>query len=230
MKKLGAKKLTLLAGVVFIIVVSMIIWVVLKPQPTVVGIGETLKLNSNEPIGLKDKLLNYYAGLGFDGTMELTVSTATLYDSYFAVGLKKEDIRGEISDFQGLSFLLLDCRLKNENAAALTPEDKDFNISLLSLCQKQRFDGYNTLGGGASSSERLTYSSEANYFSLYQKKMEKGSATDPYFHYNLKQGETMNFELGFFVKKEDYENKNYILNIGNSSMYKYGVALTGETK
>lgn len=215
------KKIIIGVAVVFILGIVTIA-VINIPRPTIVEMGQPLILSSEEDENTKG-LLNYSTALAFDGTMELTLLNYRLYDSCNDAGIKKEDMSSYQSEFSkqpGVKFLLLDLKLRNIDCP-----DGEYNMAFLTLGEKSHFEGLAALGWTPSAAESSPYDARYAYFSKHA--VDDPAANSPvsvYNHFNLKKGESMDYQLGFYVSEESVEH--LILCATSSPCYKYGIRLS----
>lgn len=149
------------------------------------SMGETLVMDADaEEAALDKNDFPYSAGFGFSGTMELRVLSATLFDSPEDAGIATEILPPWWQDMKDEPFLLIEVELKNVNATDTWDEEHQerFNISFLGLPDQ----------------------GEIPYFSGTP---ENADPIKEAWNFDLPQGETRTFLLGFFVAPDNLPDR-----------------------
>lgn len=206
---MSKKRKSKIAVFIVIIVLVLIFVRFLLNKPMIVQMGEVLRLDSEKD--MKDKKFFLTPAYFYhEGVMEFTVINAELYNTFEEVGYVFEHINKPVPKDRAL--LLLDCVMKNEDAKPAYGA-RFFNICLLNMSDKSDF--------GMGSGTRLEYTGEVIYFS--ESNWEEGERYALY--YDLPPGETMKFQVGYWVNEEAYNEGQLVLKIGNTSDCQYGVEI-----
>lgn len=141
------------------------------------SMGETLTLDADaEEAALDKNGFPYSAGFPFTGTMELKVLSATLFDAPEDAGIATENLAPWWQGRNDESFLLIEVELNNISATVPwnSGTQERFNISFLGLPSQ----------------------GEIPYFSGMP---ENADPIEEASNFDLPQGETCTYRLGFFV-------------------------------
>lgn len=209
------KKRFVLIGVLAVAIISFLImqW----PRPTVVKMGEPIHLDVEEDKKTAGILGRFYRNFGwYEGSCDITVLDCALYDSPIDLGISRQDICETANNQTNrLEFLYIHIKVTNNNAISIN-DDKSMNMGFISLVPISFFRGlgvFNSTYTAKHGQIILEYDPNVAYFSGYTE-MQEGDRTDPYFHFRLNQGETREYQLGFYIDKEYLDKNEMVLSYG----------------
>lgn len=178
------------------------------PRPTVVEQGQPIRLSEEENSKTNGPFfMNYHSDLGWQsGTFEMTLTDAAVYDSYQDAGIQEADMAQVQTNLYGedIKFILLKIRAENIDATPII--DNDYHIGGVMILPGKFFEGL-----GVFDMIHVSEDYEINpvYFSGHSV-MQQGARSDPYFHYQLPQGQSAEYSLGFYVR-ESYLKENQMM-------------------
>lgn len=211
MKKLYLK---IIIGLLVLLILGYLYQVIQYRKPIVVEMGEVMELDSS-----KDEIAGWYLGpqasFGFEGTMELTVTDAAIYDSNDDANISEEEMITLTSNDE-YKLLILDCTFENIDAVPTFMDH--MNIGFLNLSTREAF-GLSSTNEEFYPIDEIAYFSEKPVFELMD------DAVSNEFHFMVEVGETLNFQIGYWVPKSLYEEGELVLRIGITPDYKYGIAI-----
>ena len=220
------------ALIVFLAIIIISFLFMQWPRPTIVKMGEPIHLDVEDDKNTAGILGRFYRNFGwYEGSCDITVLDCALYDSPTDLGIFRQDICETANNQTNhLEFLYIHIKVTNNNAVSIN-DDKSMNIGFINLVPASFFRGlgvFNSTYTAKYGQIIVEYDPNVAYFSGYTE-MQEGDRTDPYFHFKLNQGETCEYQLGFYIDKEYLEDNEMVLSYGINK-YASTIEVRDETK
>lgn len=186
--------------------------VVYSEAATVVAMDEVLSIKSINPRNYDAAPSADAALLGWEGTVNFTVTRARLYPSF-------ED--AQISDAAlgtprdgSPKYILLDVTIENVSATNIGDSPSAFSAGFWLETDIEFAKGNENTGF-----HRTNTNNTLDYFSLH------GNGETDYYSFMLPEGNTKTAQLGFYVEEAVYHDRTLILNFGDNQKKQFGIAL-----
>lgn len=178
------------------------------PKPTVVEQGQPILLSEEE--NQKNDgpfFLNYHSDLGWQsGAFKMTVTDTVVYDNYQDAGIQDADMSQTQTNLDGTNIKFVLIKIHAENIDATPFIENDYHMGSVTLLPEKFFKGL-----GVFDMMHVSEDYEINpvYFSGHSI-MQQGALSDPYFHFQLPQGQSAEYSLGFYAR-ESYLKENQMM-------------------
>jgi hypothetical protein len=186
----------------------------------------------NEPLVIKSRMYeqgdqrveDYGMNMGWNGDLEITVTSAKVYDSPEDAGVSASELPSEeesyLSTVDNPKFILIDTTINNISAEYLFGIKYEFNAAMFRLLLSENFsqENYNNIDYRSVADDSSNVNKKL-YFSHHTKDEVK------YCHFNLPKGEKIDTQLGFFVNDDIIKNNRFVLKVGECSENELGIEL-----
>jgi hypothetical protein len=185
----------------------------------------------NEPLVIKSRMYeqgdqrveDYGMNMGWNGDLEITVTSAKVYDSPEDASVSASELPSEeesyLSTVDNPKFILIDTTINNISAENISGIKYEFNAGMFRLLLSENFsqENYNNIDYRSVADDSSNVNQEL-YFSRH-------SENTKYFHFNLPKGEKIDTQLGFFVNDDIIKNNRFVLKVGVCSENELGIEL-----